>query len=99
MPRDGKRHKQQRQMQKRADTDTLANEAHALVQIRRSRQKKCKFQSSVLHQPCSTEAAAGLEAICVSGFPQGTKESWSGIRGEHGATPEIRRHHGILIDG
>lgn len=75
MTKDGKRHEQQKQMQKRADTNALENEAHSLVQIRRSIQKK-KSQSSVLHQPCNTEAAAGLEAILLvlQVFPRAPKK-------------------------
>lgn len=40
MTKDGKRHKQQKRMLQRADTNALENEAHSLVQIRRSIQKK-----------------------------------------------------------
>lgn len=64
-------------MQKRADTNALENEAHSLVQIQRSIQKKKrKSQSSVLHQPCNTEAAAGLEAILLvlQVFPRAPKK-------------------------
>ena len=76
MTKDGKRHEQQKQMQKRADTNTLENEAHSLVQIRRSIKKKSKSQSSVLYQPRNTEAAAGLEAILLvfQVFPRAPKK-------------------------
>lgn len=93
------RHKQQKQRRKRADTNALENDARSLVQMQRATQKS-EFQDSVLQQPCNGEGTTGLEgdSAHASGFPHGTKESWSGISGERGATPEVRRHYGFLVD-
>lgn len=63
-------------MQRKADTNTLENEAHSLVQIRRTTLPKSKFQLSILHQPCDTEAAASLETILLvlQVFPMAPKK-------------------------
>lgn len=70
------RHKQQKRVRKRADTNALENDAHSLVQMQRATQKS-ESQDSVLQQPCNGEGTTGLGVILLmlQVFPMAPKKA------------------------